>query len=124
MTNDLFLKIKYTTEFKKELKRLGKKYRSIKSDVQGFIDSIKPDSFPGDVMQGIQIEEPIYKARVKNSDNKKGKSGGYRIIYGYFESETILLIQIYSKSDQPDTTPGEINDRIMQHEQKDETEDE
>jgi mRNA-degrading endonuclease RelE of RelBE toxin-antitoxin system len=44
----------------------------------------------------------VFKVRIKNSDNQKGKSGGYRFIY-YLKTDTqIVLITIYSKSDQGD----------------------
>jgi len=46
--------------------------------------------------------------RAKNSNIQKGKSGGYRIIY-LLESETsILLLTIYSKSEQEDITTEQI----------------
>ncbi len=116
MTNDLFLQIRYTSKFKKELKRLSKKYNSIQGDIQGFIDTIQPDNFPGDIVQGIKSEGTIYKERIKNSDNNKGKSSGYRVIYGYFSPETIVLIYIYSKSEQPNITPTQINDILSNYE--------
>lgn len=47
--------------------------------------------------------------RVKNSNIKKGKSSGYRIIY-LWESETsILLLTIYSKSEKEDISVSDIN---------------
>ena len=40
--------------------------------------------------------------RLKNSDSQKGKSGGYRLIYWIVSPEVIVLLDIYSKSDQSD----------------------
>lgn len=49
MTNELIpMRLLYTPEFLKDLKYLRKKYRSIQSDVDGFIKSISTDNFPGD----------------------------------------------------------------------------
>ena len=41
----------------------------------------------------------LYKVRIKNIDNNKGKSAGYGIItYSIIEDE-IVLVDIYSKSE-------------------------
>jgi mRNA-degrading endonuclease RelE of RelBE toxin-antitoxin system len=54
--------------------------------------------------------------RVRNSAAKRGKSGGYRIIY-YLETEIdILLVTIYSKTDQSDIAADEIR-RIISKEE-------
>ena len=125
MTNEaLPLKIRYSTEFKRELKRLHKRYKRIQKDVTEFIASIKTHNFPGDVLQGIDAEAKVYKARVQNSDNKKGKSAGYRVIYAYYPPDTIFLVTIYSKSDQPDISTSEINSIISSFSDEDENADE
>lgn len=46
---------------------------------------------------------------MKNSDAQRGKSGGYRVIYYLKIAENIILITIYSKSDQ-----GDISKKIVQ----------
>lgn len=74
------IKIELTFEFKKNLKRLAKKYRSIRSDLESFIQELQQDNFSGDRISGLR-DRIIYKVRIKNSDIKKGKSGGYRVIY-------------------------------------------
>jgi mRNA-degrading endonuclease RelE of RelBE toxin-antitoxin system len=52
--------------------------------------------------------------RVKNSNVQKGKSGGYRIIY-YLKTQTyIVLLTIYSKSEQSDITANQIKRIIKQ----------
>ena len=61
----------------------------------------------GDQLTGY--EHSLYKVRVKNSDNLKGKSGGYRCIY-YLKTEThCTLVTIYSKSDQGDIEVDELD---------------
>lgn len=50
---------------------------------------------------GTELGNNTYKARIKNSDNNKGKSAGYRIItYAVDEDFKIYLVTIYSKSEQ------------------------
>ncbi|BAZ77337.1 hypothetical protein NIES50_59660 [Aulosira laxa NIES-50] len=46
--------------------------------------------------------------RVRNSNIQKGKSAGYRLIYQLESPTSILLLTIYSKSDQEDIAANEI----------------
>ena len=50
--------------------------------------------------------------RAKNSNIQKGKSGGYRIIYLLESKTSILLLTIYSKSEQEDITTEQVK-RIL-----------
>ena len=52
------------------------------------------------------------KVRIKNSDTQKGKSGGYRLIYWIVSPELSVLLDIYSKSDQENTTLNEVRQII------------
>ncbi|AFZ59195.1 type II toxin-antitoxin system RelE/ParE family toxin [Anabaena cylindrica FACHB-243] len=110
MQNDSFLiKIDLTPEYQRNLKSLAKKYRKIRSDTQSFITELQKVHLLGDRLTGFDEDVYIYKARVKNSNIQKGKSAGYRVIY-LLESETsILLLTIYSKSEQEDITDHDIN---------------
>jgi len=50
----------------------------------------------------------IFKVRIRNSDVSRGKSGGYRAIY-YLKTPTmIILVTIYSKTEQSDISPARI----------------
>jgi mRNA-degrading endonuclease RelE of RelBE toxin-antitoxin system len=96
----------FTPEFKRNLRQLAKKYRHIRNDLQSLLDELAKGSKPGDQITGIQHE--VFKVRVGNSDARKGKSGGYRVIYHVKGEEAIVLITIYSKSDQADVSAAEI----------------
>jgi mRNA-degrading endonuclease RelE of RelBE toxin-antitoxin system len=48
------------------------------------------------------------KVRVRNSDLQKGKSAGYRLLYYLQTNSSIILITIYSKSDQSDISSAEV----------------
>ncbi|MCI0712437.1 MAG: type II toxin-antitoxin system RelE/ParE family toxin [Chloroflexi bacterium] len=101
------VEVYYTETFKKDVKRLKKRYRNIQSDLDPFLDKLKKGVFEGDEIQGFE-EEKVYKARVPNSDAKRGKSGGYRVIYYIKSDDVVWLITMYSKSDQPDISDYQI----------------
>jgi mRNA-degrading endonuclease RelE of RelBE toxin-antitoxin system len=118
MPNNLQVpEIFYTPEFKRNLRQLAKKYRHIKSDVQPIIQDLMQGRTPGDQIPGIRYE--VFKVRAKNSDSAKGKRGGYRIIYYRPSSGPIVLITIYSKTEQSDITPAEIRRIISECETQD-----
>jgi mRNA-degrading endonuclease RelE of RelBE toxin-antitoxin system len=68
------VEVRFTPEFKRNIRQLAKKYRRIKTDVQPLIDELGQGQTPGDQISGVQYE--VFKVRVKNSDSGKGKSGG------------------------------------------------
>ncbi|PIX32808.1 MAG: hypothetical protein COZ59_12055, partial [Bacteroidetes bacterium CG_4_8_14_3_um_filter_31_14] len=84
-----------TDYFFKLVKKLVKKYRNIEKDIDEFLDNIE------DINDlGIPLGHNLYKARIKNTDNNKGKSGGYRLItYLQLINNDLTLIYIYSKSE-------------------------
>ena len=71
---------------------------------------------PGDKIPGVRFD--VYKVRARNSDSAKGKSGGYRIIYQRTLQASIILITIYSKTEQEDISPEEIRDIITHYEEE------
>ena len=92
--------IDYTSEFKRNLRQLSRRYRSIRRDIDPVIEQLSAGETPGDQIGGVGYS--VFKLRVKNSDNNKGKSGGYRVIY-YLKTDTrVTLVTVYSKSDQSD----------------------
>ena len=89
-------KIIPSEEFKKNIKSLKKKYRNIKQDIELFGSELSKNP-----LMGTELGNNTYKVRIKNSDNNKGKSAGYRIItYVVDENYKIYLVTIYSKSEQ------------------------
>jgi mRNA-degrading endonuclease RelE of RelBE toxin-antitoxin system len=110
------IQIALTPRFKKDLRDLAKRYRSIRTDLQGLIDQLQAGEISGDQVAGIQYQ--IFKVRLKNSNIQKGKSGGYRVIY-YLKTDTkIILATIYSKSDFSDVSNETIEAAIAQYEQE------
>ena len=80
--------------FDKQAKKLGKKYKNIKKDLQSFVKN-----FDSIHEQAILIHENLYKIRLANSNKNKGKSSGYRIYYYIKLKETTYLVTIYDKSE-------------------------
>jgi len=66
----------------------------------------------GDKIQHLNYT--VYKVRVQNSDIKKGKSAGYRMIYYLKVKSEIILVSIYSKTEQSNITTNEIK-RIIEN---------
>jgi mRNA-degrading endonuclease RelE of RelBE toxin-antitoxin system len=109
MTNNFSFSVRFTDEFEKQLYKLSKKYRNIRKDIEPIIKQIEEGIFLGDRLSGFGTNIYIYKVRVKNSNLKKGKSAGYRVVYLLRSETTILLLTIYSKSEQEDISVNEIN---------------
>lgn len=108
------VELRYTPEFKRNLRQLTRKYRRIKSDLQPLLDALAQGQVPGDQVPGIPYD--VFNARVRNSDSAKDKSGGYRVIYQRTADGAVILITIYSKSDQADIPPRAIREIILSEE--------
>jgi mRNA-degrading endonuclease RelE of RelBE toxin-antitoxin system len=106
--------VQYTPEFKRNIRQLAKKYRRIKADVQPVIDALEQGETPGDQIPGVPYI--VFKVRTRNSDSGKGKSGGYRIIYQQATDGRIILVTIYSKTEQEDIASQDIRQIILDYE--------
>ena len=98
----------YLTEtFQKSVKVLKKKYRKVKDDMAGTIEALEEDPTIGDPISGWNKE--IWKVRAASSDVKKGKRGGFRLIYLWKSGEvTVYLLAAYFKGDKQDVSKKEI----------------
>jgi mRNA-degrading endonuclease RelE of RelBE toxin-antitoxin system len=99
--------------FLKNIKDLAKSYRSIRKDILPLINQLSDGEIVGDRLKGFDYE--IYKARLKNSDNKKGASAGYRVIYYVKTVDFIILTNIYSKSDSENIDDSLIEKSIQEY---------
>ncbi len=100
------VRVDSTTKFDSEVKRLRKKYPSIRADVAPLITALENGDQPGDKVQGVGKD--VYKVRLSNRDAAKGKRGGYRIIYYVKLGDLIVLLRIYAKSEQNDLSHEQI----------------
>ena len=104
------MEVLYSDDFRKSAKKLSKRYKSLKKDLKIFTDSLESNP-----RQGTELLVDIYKVRIRNSDNNKGKSSGYRIITYLITEYDILLVNIYSKNDMENISDKEINITIREY---------
>ena len=101
--------VEYTALFKRNLKKLAKKYPRINRDLSNLLDQLENGEFNGDELQGFVGS--VYKIRVGSIDQKKGKRGGFRIIYIIVtDIETVHLLTIYAKAQQEDLSHQQKQD--------------
>jgi len=97
-------RIKPVSSFRKQFKKLFKKYPSLKSDIRVLSDSLKDNPF-----QGVSIGKNCFKIRLSISSKGKGKSGGGRVITNIVvENNIVYLLAIYDKSDKENLTDKEL----------------
>jgi mRNA-degrading endonuclease RelE of RelBE toxin-antitoxin system len=89
------LKIISLESFKKDVKKLYKKYKKLPQDLKTLNETLLKNP-----KIGIELSSRLYKTRLENSSTKSGKSGGFRVIYYYLdEEENLYLLKIYSKTE-------------------------
>ena len=94
--------------FDKQLKRLVKKYPSLKIEFAELIEILEQEP-----EQGNYIGNNCYKIRIAISSKGKGKSGGARVITNFVISEeTVFLISIYDKSEKENLTDKELRELL------------
>ena len=97
-------KVDVTAQFKKQAKRLIKKFPSLKSEINSLINLLEQDP-----VQGSPLGNNCFKIRLAISSKGKGKSGGARIIsYIHFKGTRVFLLTMYDKAEQADISNGEI----------------
>ena len=100
-------------EFKRQFKRLAKKYPSLKDDFITFKKELADDPF-----QGSDLGNGTRKVRMAIASKGKGKSGGARVITFNFiqhddDSIEITLLTIYDKGEISSVTDKYIMDKVI-----------
>lgn len=96
--------IEASEKFAKELKRLAKKYPSLRSDVRELTNSLSVNP-----AQGISLGQNCFKVRLAIKSKGKGKSGGARVIsFVVMLAEKVVLLSIYDKSEKENITDEEL----------------
>ncbi len=97
-----------TDNFERKVKKLSKKYKSLKDDLEPIFDQL--ETTPS---LGIAIGNDCFKIRVAIKSKRSGKSGGARIItYVRYIKDSVYLIDIYDKSQRTSITEKEIVELI------------
>ncbi len=108
--------------FKKDLKRLARKYPAVLDEVEDLVTRLEADERPGDKIPNVGYD--VYKVRLKNPAVQRGKSGGFRAIYYVRMANHVILITIYTESQQEDIRPEQIQQVIVDVTQQKATNDE
>ena len=94
--------------FNKQLKRLAKKYSSLKKDYSKLLESLGQNP-----QQGTNLGNNCYKIRMAITSKGKGKSGGARVITNFIISQkTVFLISVYDKSERENLTDSELKELL------------
>ena len=97
-------KIFLSDNFSKQLKKLSKKFPSIKNDYTYLLDTLQSNP-----KLGSSLGNNCYKVRMKITAKQQGKSGGARVItYVLVNDLTITLLDIYDKSEKDSITDKEL----------------
>jgi len=94
--------------FDRQLKRLAKKYPSIKKEYAELLGSLsqQPD-------QGTPLGNHCYKIRLAITSKGKGKSGGARVItYVQVVHHSVYLLAIYDKAEQADIADSDLKNLL------------
>ena len=101
-------KVVIGTIFKKQVKRLIKKYPSIKEEIYNISQRLKENP-----KLGTHIKKNCYKIRIYINSKGRGKSGGARIITHLILSKNLAyLISIYDKSEKDSISNEELNELV------------
>ena len=93
-------------EFLKAIKRLKRSYPAVTGEVRKLVRRLEHDERPGNKISGVQSN--LYKVRLPNPSARRGKSGGFPVIYYHLLSDRVILVTIYSKSQQVDISPVKL----------------
>ena len=94
--------------FDRQLKRLNKKYPSLKQEFLELIERLEENP-----EQGTNLGNNCYKIRLAIQSKGKGKSGGARVITNFIIADaTVYLLSIYDKSDKENLTDKELEELL------------
>ena len=79
--------VKTIPKFDKGIKKLAKKYPSLKSEFISLVQSLKDDP-----EQGTNLGNNCYKIRLAIKSKGKGKSGGARVITNIVIADTTVYL--------------------------------
>jgi mRNA-degrading endonuclease RelE of RelBE toxin-antitoxin system len=99
-------RVQTVAPFDEDIKRLQKKYPSVRRDIVVLIEQLRNDERPGDKIPNVGYD--VYKVRIRNASAQRGKRGGFRVVYYLRHKDDVFLIAIYAKVQQADISPEQI----------------
>lgn len=104
--------IEYSHRFRREFKRLAKKFRSLALD----LDSLKT-SLRKNPTQGASLGNNLHKVRMAIESKGGGKSGGARVITHVvidYEDGKLTFLTIYDKSEHSSISDKELTELMQE----------
>lgn len=96
--------VELSDNFKKEAKRLIKKYPSLKAELNKLFGLLEENP-----TMGTHLGNNIYKIRLAIDSKNAGKSGGARVMsFVQVTGTTVLLFSIYNKGEKDSISDKEI----------------
>jgi mRNA-degrading endonuclease RelE of RelBE toxin-antitoxin system len=97
-------KVELTGNFKKEAKKLIKKYASLRTEIAELGKELAENP-----TTGTHLGNDVYKIRLAIASKNKGKSGGGRVVsFVKIIDETVYLLSIYNKGEKDTISDKEI----------------
>jgi mRNA-degrading endonuclease RelE of RelBE toxin-antitoxin system len=94
--------------FDRQLKRLTKKYPSLKKEYGNLLDGLEKEP-----KQGTPLGNYCFKIRLAIASKGKGKSGGARVITNFAVTEqTVYLLSIYDKDEKENLNDKELGELL------------
>ncbi len=91
--------------FDKQLKRLIRKYPSLKDEFINLMENLSKSP-----IQGASLGKNCFKIRISIHSKGKGKSGGLRLVtYLQILQERVYLLTIFDKSEHQNISDSDIN---------------
>lgn len=96
--------------FKRDAKRLIKKFPSLRLEIEELGKSLQENPF-----MGTALKNGFYKIRLQIRSKGRGKRAGARVITCVkVVAETVYLVSIYDKSEQADIADNTLDDLLSE----------
>ena len=102
--------VETTETFEREAERLARKFPSLEVEVDLLTAQLEHGARPGDRLAGIGYT--TFKVRLPNRSARRGKRGGFRVIFYEKQATLVLLLIVYSKTERSNI-PNETVRRLI-----------
>jgi len=90
------------------MRRISKKYHSLKDDLEKLITSLEEEP-----VQGESLGKDCFKVRMAIASKRKGKSGGARVITCVkVVDRNVYLLTVYDKSEKSSISDKELKELL------------
>jgi mRNA-degrading endonuclease RelE of RelBE toxin-antitoxin system len=104
--------VNLSARIEKDIKHLKRKYPLVLKGVKDITTKLEEGQRPGDKIPNVGYD--VYKVRLANPSARRGKRGGFRIVYYAQVADTLVLLTMYSKTEQADISTEELQQIIRE----------